>query len=156
MERHMNYHATVLSEQMFHQGRVISNQMQTQDTELRGHIRRVAALDVGNVANMELQLQHSALRACQEDLVENLDTDEELLDECVTSGMLTQSDKDNILDDQDRKGQAKRLLIKVNEYGNEGPLILSEALQKSGERNQILGRQLSDALCRDDRAPSVI
>ena len=141
---------------MFYQGQVLSNQMSTQDRGMRDHIHRTVTLDVGNASTVELQCEQSALRACQEDLVENMDIDEELLDECVTSGILTQSEKDIILNDQNRIGKAKRLLIKVDQYGRDGPKILSKALQKSGEGNKILGKQLSDALHRDDSAPSVM
>ena len=110
--------------------------LSTQDWELSGCISK------------KVDLQHSALRACQEGLVKNMKTNEKLLDGCASLGILGESDISDFLDDQNLFGRANRLLKKVKDYGNNGPQKLSEALQMSGDGNKILGEQLSRELCR--------
>ena len=127
--------------------------MFAQGQAMAHHIWRTVALECGNAASLPLHLQHPALRACQYELEQNMDTNDELLMHCVSLELFTQADKNDILNDNNPIGRAKRVLVKVNEQGYGGPEKLVIALLQSSHVNHILAELLAEKLRQCYTAP---
>ena len=131
----------------------LSNQMFAQGQAMAHHIHRTVALEYGNASSLPLHLQHPALRACQDELEQNLDTSDEFLMHCISLELLTQADMNTIHSDNSFIGRAKRVLIKVDEQGYGGPEKLVIALWESSHANHILAELLAEKLRQCYAAP---
>ena len=124
----------------------LSNQVFAQGQVMAHHVHQTVALQSGDASSLPLNLQHPALRALKDELVQGMNVNAELLMCCISSGLLTEIDKISILNDNNPLGRAKRLLLKVDSQGYGGPDNLVTALRQCGGSNKRLADTLNDTL----------
>ena len=123
----------------------LSNQMFIQGREMAYHINEIVALQ-GNASTLPLRLQHPALRACQNELVEYLVINDEFLAHCVQFELLSHAEMVTLQNDRNPISRAKKLLFKVNQLGYGGPETLVMVLRQSGDAANALADLLQQKI----------
>ena len=100
---------------------------------------------VGNKAHdLHHECQNSLLAKCQTLLEENLEVTDAMLSSFVSGMVISHDDKTVIQEDITVKGKVKRLLVKMDQHGNEAVEILVDYLKESAKsKDNELGKELS-------------